>query len=153
MIRKSIIIIAGFFIVSIGALWIASYGTDKIRAWEFSETSQITFAFHSGRASCFVSRRNESQEPQKTFMLGRHIWAKPSWYSVSIFSYDARGTVHSGVLFPVWIAFLLSVSVTMILFYGPLRRRRRRKHNQCIQCGYSLTGLPEPRCPECGHKA
>lgn len=30
------------------------------------------------------------------------------------------------------------------------RRQRRRAANQCVACGYSLTGLTEKRCPECG---
>jgi hypothetical protein len=33
---------------------------------------------------------------------------------------------------------------------GPLRVKRRRRRGQCVHCGYSLAGLPEPRCPECG---
>jgi hypothetical protein len=31
-----------------------------------------------------------------------------------------------------------------------IARRRRRKRGSCVHCGYSLTGLTEPRCPECG---
>jgi hypothetical protein len=23
---------------------------------------------------------------------------------------------------------------------------------KCVMCGYSLEGLPSPRCPECGHE-
>ncbi len=37
-----------------------------------------------------------------------------------------------------------------IALWGPLRCHRRRKRNQCIHCGYRLTGLVEARCPECG---
>lgn len=29
-------------------------------------------------------------------------------------------------------------------------RRRRRRLGRCAVCGYSLRGLVEPRCPECG---
>ena len=30
------------------------------------------------------------------------------------------------------------------------RRSGRKKRNECLECGYNLTGLIEPRCPECG---
>lgn len=33
---------------------------------------------------------------------------------------------------------------------GPWRRSGRRAEGFCIRCGYNLTGLVEPRCPECG---
>ena len=32
------------------------------------------------------------------------------------------------------------------------RRRRRRKLGLCTECGYSLRGLTESRCPECSTK-
>ncbi len=57
----------------------------------------------------------------------------------------------SGVGVPFWLVFaMLAIGPTAAFMRGPLRRRRRRKHGECIRCGYNLTGLTEPRCPECG---
>ncbi len=35
--------------------------------------------------------------------------------------------------------------------HGPFTRWHRRRHGRCLHCGYDLTGLTEPRCPECGN--
>jgi hypothetical protein len=55
------------------------------------------------------------------------------------------------VRMPTW----LPVSVLLLaplryVFRGPMLERHRHRRNRCTMCGYSLTGLPEPRCPECG---
>lgn len=55
---------------------------------------------------------------------------------------------------PFWLPSLLFVLVVG----GPLfllwrRRTWRRLTGHCPACGYSLTGLSEPRCPECGREA
>lgn len=55
------------------------------------------------------------------------------------------------LVFPIWIAFFFFAAYPIFaLFRGPMRRRRRRLRNECVHCGYSLIGLVEPRCPECG---
>ncbi len=57
----------------------------------------------------------------------------------------------SGVGGWVWVPGGLLVMPPVVGFVrGPLRRRRRRKENRCLRCGYPLRGLPERRCPECG---
>ena len=53
---------------------------------------------------------------------------------------------------PFWLLFLGCVAV---LIYDHFVRktslhRKRRERNKCETCGYNLTGLTEPRCPECG---
>jgi hypothetical protein len=57
---------------------------------------------------------------------------------------------------PPWMPFVLfGVFPMAALIGGPLRSWRRwsrRRRGLCIKCGYSLTGLLEPRCPECGRK-
>lgn len=60
----------------------------------------------------------------------------------------------------VWNTFIrapVTMLVIALLAYpaaafirGPLRTKRRAKRGLCVHCGYNLTGLTEPRCPECG---
>lgn len=53
--------------------------------------------------------------------------------------------------FPLWVPFIVfGIFPVLSMIRASLRRQRRRKRNECLDCGYNLTGLPEPRCPECG---
>ncbi len=88
-----------------------------------------------------------------------HVWTGGNWpfpLRKSSWYWKRRATIHQGVWdveirFPVWAPLIVFACYPTIAFIrGPLRRHRRRKRNQCIHCGYNLTGLPEPRCPECG---
>ncbi len=50
-----------------------------------------------------------------------------------------------------WILALLLIAWPVWrLFRGPARRARRAVAGCCRRCGYNLTGLTQPRCPECG---
>lgn len=52
-----------------------------------------------------------------------------------------------------WTAILTTYPAVALVTYlrGPCRRERRRKRNECLQCGYSLVGNTGGVCPECGH--
>lgn len=57
----------------------------------------------------------------------------------------------SGIGGPIWVLFAILAACPLTAWWrGPFLRRRRRRRHQCIRCGYNLTGLTEPRCPECG---
>lgn len=50
----------------------------------------------------------------------------------------------------LWLAGLvLGIYPTIVLLRGPMRRRWRRTHGLCLNCGYDVRLLTEPRCPEC----
>ena len=52
---------------------------------------------------------------------------------------------------PLWFLVLRFAAYPALAFIrGPLRRWRRRRKGLCAKCGYNLTGLTAPRCPECG---
>jgi hypothetical protein len=73
------------------------------------------------------------------------------------FFIDRRGRFSPAVFTagcPPWFLVLLfgfyPASAFIVRF---MRLRRRRKRNQCIHCGYNLTGNVSGICPECGRAA
>ena len=66
------------------------------------------------------------------------------WPHVSIGS--AGGVYNRDVGLPTWLVLIVIAVPTALLW----RRDRRPPPGHCQTCGYNLTGLPEPRCPECG---
>jgi len=57
----------------------------------------------------------------------------------------------SFVRVPVWLpVVLLLISPVQWVRRTLWVKRSRARRNECVQCGYSLKHLPEPRCPECG---
>ena len=52
---------------------------------------------------------------------------------------------------PLWGLCLISAPYPIVvLFRGPIRRRRRRSRGECVRCGYDLRGNESGACPECG---
>ena len=59
--------------------------------------------------------------------------------------------LERSLILPLWaLVILFGLWPLWCFFRGPLRRARRRAAGCCPPCGYNLTGLIEPRCPECG---
>lgn len=60
----------------------------------------------------------------------------------------AYASTHVGLHIAV-PCFLLAIPFVRKMHYWR-RREYRLRQGLCVECGYNLTGLPEPRCPECG---
>jgi hypothetical protein len=61
---------------------------------------------------------------------------------------------YNSLAMPIWFPILALLILPFAAFLlGPVRRWSRRRHGRCLRCGYSLRGLPEARCPECGTRA
>ncbi len=76
-------------------------------------------------------------------------WVRYSGSSSWWFRYSPESGAHPSILrIPLWAPLLLIAIPTAWLW----RRVRRYPPGHCNKCGYNLTGLPEPRCPECGRK-
>ena len=54
------------------------------------------------------------------------------------------------VVAPLWIPTLLFAIYPAVSVGRFVRRRGRKRRGVCVNCGYSLTMLTAPRCPECG---
>lgn len=65
------------------------------------------------------------------------------------------GSIELHEMITIWIAMLVGMFLWKPFRNRPVRRAIRqiiseRGYPTCVQCGYNLTGLVEPRCPECG---
>ncbi len=84
-----------------------------------------------------------SVKPNKAMM--ERYYAK-SWMPIISRPYSSTWKAST----PLWLPTLLLIVYPATIFVrGPLRRWRRRRSGSCVQCGYTLRGLTEPRCPEC----
>ncbi len=59
--------------------------------------------------------------------------------------------VETSASIPTWMpATILALMLGIVFLRGPWRRHQRVVRGDCLRCGYCLTGLVNPRCPECG---
>ncbi len=65
--------------------------------------------------------------------------------------------IQRGILYmwlPLWMPLVLFAAYPgyALVTHGSRRRRQRRKHGLCLECGYNLTGNVSGICPECGSR-
>lgn len=70
---------------------------------------------------------------------------------IALYRFGARG----GITVAIWVGLLPALLLVAVLV-GPTMRRWIQAHrpdlpaSRCAKCGYDLTGIALPRCPECG---
>jgi len=107
---------------------------------------QIGRADYAGaQALYFTFPDTRCAPPQKGDLLG------PDWRQLGFraFRFSSFGKVGFAVVVPCWFLAALAAPAPTMWLRRLLRRRRRRTHGCCVNCGYDLRGSPG-RCPECG---
>jgi hypothetical protein len=72
---------------------------------------------------------------------------------VSIIPFDGR---YVGIVLGGCVGVLFWLTATVLIWRETAAERTERLRQQgrgtvaCVRCGYNMTGLREPRCPECG---
>lgn len=81
---------------------------------------------------------------------------EPTWYRMPRNMIDGTRYRRLGLSnmislsIPLWTFVICFACYPLLTFFRGSLRRTRRRRGLCVQCGYNLTGAPEPRCPECG---
>jgi len=118
---------------------------------------KMNLASHAGKPNWNVNVYRTMVRFSRNFgpvIESRHFrigW--PPLFGIEYGKFYRKGILVSysiGLPVPIIILVLLGPAVWMIAS-SRLKKTRRRRQGQCLNCGYNLTGLTEPRCPECGN--
>ena len=75
----------------------------------------------------------------------------PRWMTegVNVGLPSAAGSYTPTFLRPIRVVATTPIILCAMFAYAVFTRRKEDPYNRCLQCGYILRGLVEPRCPEC----
>jgi hypothetical protein len=146
-VRRAIIILlfsAGLTLAAVGvtSLWEESGWNGLVgrNHWLVAEIEQ-------GHLGLGLAQRTEASPSRSRLRLPL------GWFGRISFSMGVNRAKwrYATVRLPVWIPVLLLFIHPAIAFVrGPVLRHRRWRRNQCLECGYDVTGSPSGICSECG---
>ncbi len=96
----------------------------------------------------FVTADPQAPDVQMSF-----LWfglQRRRWYDSETNAYQR--TSYVALCPSVFAVCILAAYPTIAFIRGPLRRWRRRKRGECVNCSYNLTGNVTGVCSECGTK-
>ena len=114
---------------------------------KITSTRTILFLCHGGTLR--ISHWRESTVSAPTKSVEKSFLGFGFKVSIRDTPQGRSSRMHRFIL-PMWFTSLLLVAYPIVALVREIRRRRRRRRGFCRKCGYNLTGLSEPRCPECG---
>lgn len=66
---------------------------------------------------------------------------------------DPRNPWHRTIMIPLWAPLLILLGASASLWWWDGRLVRAAARGLCVRCGYDLSGIEGPVCPECGTAA
>lgn len=169
MIRNAVLALLTLATVGTLSTGILSYRTDDlVRLPDNYEASVATpgteaWAFYIGKGTITITRKHFGRDCHAspdcpTHKLDWHVQKKWLVFRRSWFCHDSGVCVgwpresNHAVHFPFWApTVVFGAYPAVALVRNPARRRHRRmQRNQCLTCGYDLTGNVSGVCPECG---
>ena len=169
VVRRSVVVIFGLATLLAAATWVISYtglsinyirqfDQRTLHVYSHVDPTRITIVFQGVRPyaepslqfSAGVGRvRIVSMSRIAEGIIGPNHNLELAGFRLRLWSFNQIRL--NKVEFPCWATVLLFSGWPIIAFIrGPYRRAARRAKGLCLKCGYNLTGLVEPRCPECG---
>ena len=143
MLRKTLTIVSLVGLLVGGVLWAASYWHPQYFLGRPSGVIHILDG-----AICHTKRPYYNPFGKPMFEWGKFDGFGTIWHLWRPGLKDKRPqSVTYGQ--SLWAPMLLFATLPTCDVGLAVRRRKRRKLGLCIGCGYELTGLTEPRCPEC----
>jgi len=142
MIRTIVIIVLVSASVATAASW----------AWS-SAWQGVNAGWRLQRGGVFLANGGYGSD----LVLGVGAWPRPRWDASRSAEFGGfgycSGQSHARVWAPFWFPVVVFAAYPcFILVRRRLRERivlERQLRGLCVECGYDLTGLQEPRCPEC----
>jgi len=116
---------------------------------DYSEKTHTKTEWSEFEPCVWIRTADAPGTPVLMFIPGPWVGGFSGWQTYWFPHFGATPAYGSASV-SLWIPTLAFGSV--LCFCRPLRFHRRRKRKRlglCVECGYSLKGLIEPRCPEC----